>query len=451
MGPGRVRRFFDREQAAELGPVLARIAAVGALVVGVVAVALLIAGSGDTYRVKAVFEDVRGLIPGGAVKAGSDEIGTVTEIELDERGLPVVTMEVDDDFRLNQGAFADIRLASNVGGVNRFVDLEQGDGPPLEDGATLGPSQTDQPVDLDLAVSDLDPETRRDAAALIAAVDASVRGRGADLDRAFRHSTAALGETANVLAQVTSDQLALRTLVAEGRRVVGALATSPDDLGAAAERLASVLDITAARQAELQRAIRALGPGLGQARALLERLDAAVPNLTELAIALRPAVAEIVPTVREIRPAIAALRPLLREAKALIDAAPAQLRKLRPVLRAAIPTLEHLDPLLEGFGPMLDYTRAFAPEVVNFFTLTADTTSSYDAAGNLIRATPPAIPTARHPNLIGPSDSEPGSVRRPFFRTPGALEGEPWASYADSFIGGGKAIESHIDPSEESP
>ena len=61
------------------------------------------------------------------------------------------------------------------------------------------------------------------------------------------------------------------------------------------------------------------------------------------------------------------------------------------------------------------------------------------------------IQFARHPELIGPSDSGPGSVVRPFDRTPGSLEGEPWTDYWKSFIGGGRPPRSFIDPSEEGP
>ena len=438
-------RWWRNLNSSEGGPLLVRVAALCALALGLLVVVLVVTSSGATYEVRATFEDVRGLIPGGEVRAGSEHVGKVTDIELDSSGLPVVTMEVDDDFRLRRGAFANIRLASNVGGVNRFVDLTQGTGPPLSDGAMLGPSKTDQPVDLDLAVSDLDPKTRDKASALLAALDRTLRGRGADIDLALRHSTEALGETANVLAQVTSDRFALRRLVSEGRKVVGALAASPSDLGSSAERLAEVLDVTAGRQAELGRAVRALGPALTNARGTFVRLDQAIPHLTSLAVALRPAVDEIVPTVREIKPAIAALRPLIAEARKLIDAAPAQLRRIEPVIEAAKPVLRYLNPLVKGFGPMLDYLRAYGPEVINFFTLLADTTSSYDAAGNMIRTTVPAIQSARHPNMIGPSDPGPGLLERPFLRTPGSLEGEPWTEYWKSFIGGAQPVEAYLD------
>ena len=85
-------------------------------------------------------------------------------------------MSIDSDFRLRQGAFANLRLASNIGVINRYVDLTQGEGPELADGATLGPSSTDQPVDIDSATSTLDPATRERVGELLAELDAATRG-----------------------------------------------------------------------------------------------------------------------------------------------------------------------------------------------------------------------------------------------------------------------------------
>jgi phospholipid/cholesterol/gamma-HCH transport system substrate-binding protein len=425
-------------------PLRNRVLAIGGVVALAIALVVAVDGSSGSYRVHAVFEDVRGLIPGGEVKAGSENVGSVEEVTLNEDGLPVVTMEIDDDYELLQGAFADIRLASNVGGVNRFVDLDRGDGEPLADGATLGPSQTDQPVDLDTAVSDLDPETREEVAAVIAAVDATVRGRGDDLDRALRHSGVALAETGELLDQVGQDKLALKALVAQGREVVGALAQSPGDIGASAENTAALLAQTAARQAELQRTARALAPGLRGARDVLDLLGDGIPRLTDLAVVSGPAVRELAPTARAIRPAVAAIRPLLTEAQALIADTPAQVRKWRRVLKAVNPVVARLDPLLKGAGPLLDYLRVWAPEVVGFFTSWSDASSNYDAAGNLARLGFSPINVQTHPNVIGGGDGPvAGGIERPFHRVPGSSEGagEAWNEYWESFISGGKSIE----------
>ena len=112
----------------------------------------------------AVFDDVRGLIPGGDVTAGAIVVGSVKEVSLNENDDPEVVMQINDDFKLHQGAFANIRLASNVGAVNRVVELTEGDptSPELPDGAVLSGKQTDNPVDFDLAVSTLTPKVRGD-------------------------------------------------------------------------------------------------------------------------------------------------------------------------------------------------------------------------------------------------------------------------------------------------
>jgi phospholipid/cholesterol/gamma-HCH transport system substrate-binding protein len=429
----------------------ARVALLAALGIAVVAVVLVAFSSDGTYEVDAVFDDVRGLIDGGEVKAGGVEVGKVTEIAFTDDGLPRVTMSIDSDFRLRQGAFANLRLASNIGVINRYVDLTQGDGPELSDGATLGPSSTDQPVDLDLAVSTLDPATRRQVGKLIAELDAATAGRGADLGATVRHGGEALGETADLLAEVTADQYALERLVVQGRTVLAALARDPEDLGQTAERLATTLDVAADRQAELARTADAIGPGLASAHETVDRLTAVTPDLRELVEVAGPLVAELAPTARALRPALDALRPLTEEARRLAAPLRAQLRALRPVIGAAMPVAERLPRVLNLLTPILDHFRARGPEIVSFFTLFGDATSSYDVNGNLVRVSALLINQPRHKNEISASSDAAGAVVRPFDRNPGTAEGEPWKRYWRTFIGGGRPPRSYLDESEVHP
>jgi phospholipid/cholesterol/gamma-HCH transport system substrate-binding protein len=424
-----------------------RLAVLGAIAVAAVAVLWTATHSGGTYEVTAVFDDVRGLIAGGEVKAGGVNVGKVESIGFTDDGLPEVRMSIDSDFQLRQGAFANIRLASNIGAINRFVDLTQGDGPELADGATLGPSHTDQPVDLDLAVSTLDPKTRAEAGRLLANIDLATRERGPDVARTLHFSARALGETADLLGEVTADQHALERIVTEGRTVVGALARDPEDLGSSAERLATALDAAARHQSELRRTADAIGPGLAAAHETMDRLTAATPEVRGLIAAARPAVAELPPTARRLRPALAALRPLLAEARRLTAPLEDQLRALRPVITAAVPIAEQLPAVLNQLTPILDALRARAPEVVGFFTLAGDASSDYDVNGNLVRVSSLLIQQNRHPNEIDASSDAAGSIVRPYDRTPGAAEGEPWEHYWRSFIGGGKAPRSYLDGS----
>ena len=387
------------EALAEVGPVVARVAAVAAVLIVTIVAAILVTRPYGNYEVVGVFDDTRGLIEGGDVTAGFQEVGTVQEITLGDDGLPRVRMQIDGEFKLHQGAFADIRLSSNVGAINRVVDLKQGDpdAPELEDGDTLGPSSTDQPVDLDAAVSTLDPGTRKDAARVLAGLDAATVGRGDDLDATLRHSARALNETANLLGQVNTDGAALTSLVTDTGTMVGALAESPGDLGAAAERTATLLRVAGGRQAELRRSIQALGPALSSGGDALESLDAAIPELRGLVVEGRPLLKRLGPVARRLPALVKQARPTLRSARRLVRRGPKQFARITPLITEAIPLTRELEPMARQINPLLDYLRAYAPETVGFFQLSADAIANYDANGHLIRFTPAADPDTEAP------------------------------------------------------
>lgn len=433
------------KRPVRLGAYAARVVALSTLVVALAIVLLLLAAARDSYQVRAVFDDVRGLIPGGDVTAGSIVVGSVTDVFLNEDGNPEVVMKVDDDFAIYRGATADIRLASNVGAVNRVIDLTQGD-PSLDalaDGALLSGASTDSPVDFDLAVSTLRPRVRGQIKDILVGLDKALRDRGPDLDRTLRHSAVTLNETANLLAAVNADGAALSRLVTEGRRVVGALASSPGDLGEAAERTAALLEVTARRQTELGESVELLGPALAEGRRLLERTATAVPNLRELVAASGPVVEELGPLADRVVPAGRAAAPFLHQTRALVRDAPSQLRAQLPLLRSAPPLIRRLGPLIERLNPIADALRVFTPETVGFFQNVGDAAANYDRGGHMIRVASGSgntmPPSTALSGEIGPSECGPGLVVRPYHRTPGTNECQPWEEWRESLIteGGG--------------
>ena len=70
---------------------IGRIAALVALAVAVVAVFVLLSGSGDEYEVTAEFENASQLVKGNEVVVGGAAAGTVKEIELGPEGQALVT------------------------------------------------------------------------------------------------------------------------------------------------------------------------------------------------------------------------------------------------------------------------------------------------------------------------------------------------------------------------
>ena len=427
----------------QLGPSAARVVVFTALGLLVVVVAILINSSRDSYELNAVFDDVRGLIPGGDVTAGAIVVGSVKEVELNEDGDPEVRMEIDPDFTLYQGAFANIRLASNVGAVNRAVDLTQGDPtlPELEEGSTLSGSQVDNPVDFDLAVSTLKPKVRGNIKEILIGLDEALLNRGPDFDRTLRHSATALNETALLLDQVSRDGESLRTLVGESQRVMSALAAGPGALGGSVDRLAALLGTAGARQAELGRATGEIGPALAEARALLERTADATPTLRTLVTEAQPLVEELGPFARLVPPSGKAAAPFLRQTRLLVEEAPEALRDQRGLVDIAPPLLDDLVPLLDRLNPVADYLRIWTPETVGFFQNVADAAASYDRNGHLIRTNTGVgqvlSPSAIAGGVIGPTDCGPGLLEAPYHRAPGVNECQPWTDYEATRIGGG--------------
>jgi phospholipid/cholesterol/gamma-HCH transport system substrate-binding protein len=395
---------------------------------------LLTSGSG-TYRVTAVFDQVNGLVEGADVEVAGTRVGEVQSIELGSDDLPEVTLEIADDYRVKRGAEASIRAESAAGQVNRFVALEPGGGSELEDGSTLGLAHTDQPVEADQVLSTLDAPTRRNVERVLAGLARSTEGEGDRIAASLERSAAALGAAADLVDQVGSDGEALRAAIDRGGEVVGALAASRDDLTATAEQLRSALAVTAAREPELERITASLATGLASPRQALERLNTSVPTLRGLVADAGPAVDELVDFSDALRPALAQAAPALEQASGLVDEAPAEIEQLAPLVEAAQPTLERLNPVLREVGPMLDEGRVRTPDFFSFFANWADFTSVYDANGHAARVglvLPPA-PT----NVIGASDDGAGHLAAPFVRTPGVLEGEPWEDFRDSFLSGG--------------
>ena len=418
-----------------------RLVALAAVAAGVALAWVLLAGS-PSYEVHAVFDRVNGLVEGADVEVAGVRVGEVESIELGDggRALPDVTVRIDSDYSLREGAVASIRAPSAAGQVNRVIALHNGDsggdgeGEELEDGATLGLAATDQPVETDQVLATLDSRTRSQVAATLAGLDRATADRGEALARTLRDSATLFGRASAVSRQLDSDGEALRTALTSSRDVVGTLAEDPEGLGAAADRVAALLDVTSARQSALAASVDGLPGALQTPQTALERLRGTIPELRALVADARPGIESLVPFAEDLEPAIESARPVVDDARGLITDAPAQMDTIKPLAGDATSLLGDLTPALTSAGPIFDEARVRTPDFFSFFANWADFTSVYDANGHAARVGL-VLPPAPN-NLIGPSDNGAGSLEAPFIRTPGVLEGEPWEDYRDSFIGG---------------
>lgn len=405
------------------------------VIVLIVGTLILLPGAGPSgQQITVRFDSSTGLIKGAEVRAGAVRVGTVEEVTLGADDKPEVTLRLEDDYVVHEGATADLRMLSQAGQLNRYVEMTSGSGRVLGDGAVLDLDSTDQPVDLDDALSTLTPEVRADVRSIVASLDRGLTGHGDDLSRALDHSDRALRETNELVADLAADGPALRRLVRESSALVSELAEDPQSLQAAADRLAGTLAVTARRQQELGQTVDGLGPGLRGARRALDELNATTPQLRALAKDAGPAAREIrrqAPTVRRL---LEVAPEALEGAQDLTETAPAQLEAMLPLLREARPVVEQLPNALRQFAPVLDEMRARAPDALGWLPLLGDSLSNYDVNGHAARFMFIAEPAPD--TKVGPTEQKPGKLAAPYDRVPGLAGGQPWLDFEKSFVGG---------------
>jgi phospholipid/cholesterol/gamma-HCH transport system substrate-binding protein len=385
--------------------------------------------------VTAIFDQVPGLPKSADVKAGGVNVGRVASIAL--KGphlLPHVTLQIEHGFRLRQGATADLRLYSNSGELNRYIELTQGNGPRLPNGATLGLAFTDQPVEVDQVLSVLNGPTRRHVQDILASLDNATVGRGADFAQTTAYASTSLNNAAELIAQVNADGQALRTVLRDGDGIVSAMAKDPTALGGNADQLAGLLATTAARQTDLAATLQDAAAGLREPRLALERLEQAIPTLRALVPVARAAIGELPATTHELRPTLEVAQPTLREAARLTTTAPADLVALTPVLRTLSPLLKPLTHLMCSAGPILDDLRVSTPEVIGGLTLYGALNANYDANGHSARVY--ANTSRITGGVLRPDQNQAGLLPKPYLRDPGTNVGQPWTDFAKTFIGG---------------
>ena len=251
------------------------------LATGVLVVTIGNIGFGATKDYEAVFSDVTGVNTGDDIRIAGVKVGTVEEIELENRDLARITFSVDQGTPLDQSTEARIRYRNLVG--QRYIALTPGAGPSgeLREGATIPLARTDPALDLTVLFNGFKP--------LFEALSPNdVNQLSYEIIRVFQ------GEGGTVESLLASTASVTNT-IADRDRVVGALIDNLNDvlttLSRRDEELSSLI-------VELQHFVS----GLAQDRQpILDSLDAVSElssETSELVVDTRPA---LVADIKELR------------------------------------------------------------------------------------------------------------------------------------------------------
>ena len=303
------------------------------LLIGLLAAGALAAGmlgnvfGNHGYTVTAYFLSAEGLTQENDVVINGARVGKVLSVGIapdngPSQGGAQVVMAIDGPSApLHRGTRATIRPKGLLG--NPFVELTAGpaSGATIPSGGTLPIQDTASPVDLDQVMDLFDPQTRTRIQTLTREGGTALANRGSDLNLFLAALPGITQDTATVTDRIASQDQQLSALDVEFDRIAQMMAAEDRAFRADLANGASLLDVTAAHEAQLKaelvyadRALGQLAAGLkGHERDLNQMLKAFPAVLdelqklsdhsaTSLAI-LDPCMADIVQTLAEMRSA----------------------------------------------------------------------------------------------------------------------------------------------------
>jgi phospholipid/cholesterol/gamma-HCH transport system substrate-binding protein len=367
---------------------------IGGLVLAVVLVLALRGGSDEKpYRVAAVFDTARGMVPGQLIKIAGTRVGTIESVGLTGDNEARIVFAVDPEFGpFRQDATCKILPEGFIS--ENFVDCEPGT--PSRPELTAGREGGDVPV-VPLERTEVSVQLQQVLDTFSLPVDQRIRvimnelgiasaGRGRDFNALLRRANPALGQARKALTVLASRKKEIADATAQTDRVLAALKNRDGDVRTFVAKAADVAETTAARRAQLEDTVRVLPPLLRETRAALG--------------SIRTASAQLAPTARSLQQAAPGLTTLNRlvppvstsGSKAFVALAPAARRTARAA-EVARPRVQQLDQLAQKAGtPMTQTSDLFTSlretggieYLMNFIYRLAGESSTYDGVSHAL-------------------------------------------------------------------
>jgi phospholipid/cholesterol/gamma-HCH transport system substrate-binding protein len=441
------------------------VAGFGALILGVVLVAMVLFGGDSGTSYKLLFETGGQLVPGNQVLVGGQPIGTVDSIKLTEDAQAQVDITVDEP--LHEGTTASVRATSLSGIANRYISLSPGpnSNPEIPADSTLASDKTTSPVDLDQLFNTLDKPTRTALQNVFKGQAAIYSGNTEAARETYKYFAPGIQATTKLLQELTRDQTSLSTFLVQGDRALGAIADRRDDLAALMQNANEAFGAIASRNTDLERTLVALPPAMRQANTTFVNLRAALDDLDPLITDLGAVAPDLPPFLQKLQDTVGPAAPVFRDLRLslsrpganndLNDSLAVLPGGQRAVSRSVQPTIKGLD----ASQPVIDFAVPYTPDLMGFISKFGEVTAYYDANGHYARVQPSSAnlfawdENTEQLRPIPPSeqfDVFPSLGVGPWTRCPGGAT-QPnagWPNPTDHpFLGGG-SLDGACDPDD---
>jgi ABC-type transporter Mla subunit MlaD len=354
-----------------------RIVAVVVLIAAATAVVLIALGSGEegnSYKVRAIFDNAGFVIPGEDVKVAGVKVGRIDSLDVTEDNKAAVVLDITDpgyqDFR--EDAECTVRPQGLIG--ERFVEceptqvraagtepppeLEQIDDGPGEGQYLLPVDRTTTAVDLDQLNEIMRLPVRQRLSIILSDLGIGVAGRGADLNQVIRRADPALKETDKVLKILARQNEVLERLAVDSDTILGPLARERRHVSGAIENASAVAQATAERGDALSADIERLPVFLRELTPTMARLGALSDEMTPVLTDLGAVAPDINRMILELGPFSSAGIPALESLGEAAD-------RGTPAVKAALPVTKDLRQLAAVLKPVSGNLRKLLVSIQN--------------------------------------------------------------------------------------
>jgi phospholipid/cholesterol/gamma-HCH transport system substrate-binding protein len=339
--------------------------------------------SGNGYRVSVPLADVDNLVQESDVKRAGVDVGKVVDVTA-QGDQAVALLQLDPDAGpLHQGAVVTVHNKSLI--EETYLDITDGTGPTIADGAELPPSAGRSSVQLDDVLASLSPETRASLGSLLRSSGLATANSRQNISRAV----AGLGEVGrqggDALTALAAQSQDLRELTVNTTDLLGALDTQQGRVADLVTDSEKVFRTTAQSRSDIEALMRRLPPLLSTAQDAGGSLTALAGKLAPVAANLRGAAPDLSAALQELPATSADLRGLLPSLDSVLDRAPDTLNRVPTLgadVRAIVPTLQ---VNLSDLNPALQFLQPYGCDIAAFFTNFSASVGPDDGNGNIFR------------------------------------------------------------------
>lgn len=337
------------------------------------------------YRVTVMLPDADNLVFQSDVRIAGVRVGKIEGLKVAGRHAKATIQLNDDDvIPLHEGATVTVSNKTLI--EETFLDLKDGTGAALPDGAKLAAGTSS--VQLNDILTSLDQPTRDKLGSMLRSSGLATEGTKDEVDNLLT-GLGSLGRNGNVALEAVADQSEdLAALTRNVSAVLRALDTQQGRIVRLATDSDAVTASTAAQRADIEELMRALPPFMDTTRDATDDLQRLAKPLNKVAKNLDDAAPDLSAALEELPATTRDLRGLVPYLDSVLDRAPATLKRTPKFVDATQPALTNLGVVLQDLNPMLQYLKPYGHDFIAQFTNVGLSLGAEDSEGTILRVRP---------------------------------------------------------------